>query len=237
MTRLDDLRRFYALLNELDERVGRRRLGTCSARSGWPRRGVYFFFEDGEERSDSGSGPRVVRVGTHAVSAGSRATLWGRLSAHRGTSSGRGNHRGSVFRLLVGEALGHERGIVPASWARGSSRGAAASMLGVAREDLRQEELALERAVSDVICAMSVVWLDVDDEPGPGSLRSTIEQGAIALLSNFGRPAMDPASVRWLGHHSARDRVRQSGLWNQAYVEQAHTPSFLVQLEALVRAG
>ena len=31
----------------------------------WPQRGVYFFMEDGEERSDSGSGLRIVRVGTH----------------------------------------------------------------------------------------------------------------------------------------------------------------------------
>jgi hypothetical protein len=36
----------------------------------WPRRGVYFFFENGEMRSETGTGPRVVRVGTHAMRSG-----------------------------------------------------------------------------------------------------------------------------------------------------------------------
>jgi hypothetical protein len=76
----------------------------CTRRSGWPGRGVYFFFEDHEFRED-GSTLRVVRVGTHAVSANSRTTLWNRLHTHRGASSGGGNHRGSIFRKRVGETL------------------------------------------------------------------------------------------------------------------------------------
>ena len=71
----------------------------------WPQRGLYFFCEAGEERSGTGTGMRVVRVGTHGLKAGSRNTLWGRLSQHRGTSRGSGNHRGSIFRLLLGIAL------------------------------------------------------------------------------------------------------------------------------------
>ncbi len=47
----------------------------CTGRMRWPQRGVYFFFEDGETRSGSGSRHRVVRVGTHALVSGSRATL------------------------------------------------------------------------------------------------------------------------------------------------------------------
>ena len=50
----------------------------------WPKRGVYFFFERGEDRSDTGAGLRVVRVGTHALGAGSCTKLWTRLSQHRG---------------------------------------------------------------------------------------------------------------------------------------------------------
>ena len=107
MSRLDDLSRFYELLETLEDRLGgRRTLAECSGRLLWPRRGVYFFFEPGEKRSESGAGDRVVRVGTHALSAGSATSLWNRLSQHRGSArSGGGNHRGSIFRLLVGEAL------------------------------------------------------------------------------------------------------------------------------------
>jgi hypothetical protein len=70
--RLDDLRRFYSLLDQLEHRLGGKRLlAACNGRTGWPRRGVYFFFENGERRAESGAGLRVVRVGTHALASGS----------------------------------------------------------------------------------------------------------------------------------------------------------------------
>jgi len=50
-------------------------------------------------------GNRVVRVGTHGLKTGSTSTLWGRVHQHRDTREGGGNHRGSVFRLHVGQAL------------------------------------------------------------------------------------------------------------------------------------
>jgi hypothetical protein len=140
-TRLEHLRIFYSLLADLEECTGgMRRLSECTGRMVWPRRGVYFFFEDGEERSDSGMGPRVVRVGTHALTSGSFTTLWKRLSQHRGSvSSGGGNHRGSIFRLIVGAALApREPESAAPSWGRGNSAG----------PDIRAGELDLERQVT-----------------------------------------------------------------------------------------
>ena len=87
-------------------------------RSGrWPQALAKLPRRDGlETRSGTGAGPRVVRIGTHGLKNGSRSTLWGRLSQHRGSSrSGLGNHRGSSFRLLVafsGEATGPAKVIV-----------------------------------------------------------------------------------------------------------------------------
>jgi hypothetical protein len=105
--RLAQLRRFYGLLAQLETTIGgARRLGDTSGRTGWPQRSVYFFREPGESRTDSGTGPRIVRVGTHALKLGSATSLWNRLSQHRGRlASGGGNHRGSIFRLIVGAAL------------------------------------------------------------------------------------------------------------------------------------
>ena len=101
--RLDYLVRFYTLLDRLENKVGgRRRLSTCHGRIDWPQRGIYFFMEDGESRTHTGKGSRIVRVGTHALVSGSQTTLWRRLSQHKGQEkSGGGNHRGSIFRLLV----------------------------------------------------------------------------------------------------------------------------------------
>lgn len=79
MTPSQDLESLYGLLSELRARVGGfRQLRDTNGRSGWPRRGVYFFFDEHETRG-SGTGLRVVRVGTHALRSGSLTTLWGRL--------------------------------------------------------------------------------------------------------------------------------------------------------------
>ena len=84
---------------------------------------------------------------------------------------------------------------------------------------------------------MPFVWLRVDDEPGPASMRRKIERNAIALLSNFDRPPLDPPSAQWLGRHCDRDRVRASGLWNQNHVDESYDPVFLDDVERLVGGG
>ena len=235
MSRRADLVRFYDLLDEIEAQLGgRRSLGGCTARLGWPIRGVYFFFEEGEMRSDSGTGPRIVRVGTHGLKIRSKETLWSRLRAHRGTTAGGGDHRQSVFRKLVGEAIGSRLGRTPSSWGLGNSPGAAARSLGVSRAQVRQNEAALERETSTTIGSMSVLWVAVDDDPSPDSLRGRIERGAIALLSNAGRPPFDVPSPGWLGRDSAKERVRESGLWNQDHVDRPYDPSFVASFERLL---
>lgn len=226
--RLDLLRRFYDLMDEL-ERVcrGARRLGECSSRLGWPRRGVYFFREDGEHRSDTGAGPRIVRVGTHALNANSRTKLWTRLRQHRGRQDpDGGNHRGSIFRMIVGAALVDRHGRDCPTW----------GVRRVARKDVRAGENALEREVSRTIGAMPLLWVAIDDEPGLASLRGDIERNAIALLSNFDREPIDAPSENWLGHHCNRERVRKSGLWNSNHVDEAFDPAFLDRLGRFIAA-
>ncbi|MDE0213151.1 MAG: hypothetical protein OXN22_03610 [Deltaproteobacteria bacterium] len=233
MDRIADTIRFYQLLDRLEAILGGARcLFDCTGRMDWPRRGLYFFFETGELRSGSGAGQRVVRIGTHALTSGSRSRLWRRLSQHRGVVAGGGNHRGSIFRLLVGVALTRQ-GIIPlpASWGVGGDPRSAARQLGLDRTDLRAAEADLELRVSRYVGQMPFLWLDVGDEPGSSSDRGLIERNAIALLSSFRDPAPDPASPGWLGHFSDRERVCRSGLWNNRHVDQDYSPSFLDVLE------
>ncbi|MBC6445166.1 MAG: hypothetical protein GDA50_07045 [Alphaproteobacteria bacterium GM202ARS2] len=227
-----DIRRFYDLLAVLSQRLGgARRLCACEGRMDWPQRGVYFFYEADEERQQSGSGLRLVRVGTHALTSGSKTSLWNRLSQHRGQArSGGGNHRGSIFRLLVGTALikrydlsGHHGA---STWGRGSS----------APRDIRQDEQEIEQRVSAVIGAMPFLWLAVEDDANPESQRGTIERNAIALLSNHSKQAIDPPSADWLGLDCNRPLVRQSGLWNQNHVDESYDPSFLDTFARLIDA-
>ena len=220
MSRLDHLKQFYSLLNVLEERLsGGRQLSDCSGRMSWSRRGIYFFKEVGENRTDTGNGLRIVRVGTHALTATSNTSLWQRLSQHRGVSrSGGGNHRGSIFRLIVGTALIDRDDLEYPSWDNHN---------GSAPREIRAHELPLEKAVSKEIGDMPFLWLAVEDEPGPNSLRGYLERNSIALLSNYDKRPIDPPSYSWLGHHCNRDKVRSSGLWNSNHVEEYYEPAFL----------
>jgi hypothetical protein len=201
---------------------GAPRPADCSGRMVWPRGGVYFFQENGELRSHFGTGRRIVHVGTHALKLGSRARLWTRLAQHRGQAAKGGNHRGSIFRLLVGEALSRKNAYQHPTWGVGSAAG-----LG---------EQALGYEVSQLVGAMTFLWVTVDDEAGPDSLRGKIERNSIALLSNYRRALIDPPSPSWLGLFSDRERVRLSGLWNSNHVDEAYDPNFLDVLETLVQS-
>jgi hypothetical protein len=235
VSRLADMQRIYALLTQQAKKIGGAApLASLEMRK-LPRRGVYFFFEAGEVRQESGTGPRVVRVGTHALGAGARSTLKQRLSQHRGGRSGSGNHRGSIFRLLVGKAL-IAAGIqdeCPSWGVKGDAKNAA-TLLGQPLAALKDAEEPVERAVSNYIGAMTVVCIGIDDEPGPNSLRGRIERNAIALLSNRNRPSLDSPSPNWLGQHSQRILVCASGLWNQNHVDEMYDPSFLLDLQHLI---
>lgn len=225
-TRLQDLRRFYLLLDELEGRIGGKRLlENCTGRLDWPRRGVYFFFENGESRAGGSLAPRVVRIGTHALKAGSNTRLWSRLAQHRGSvRQGSGNHRSSIFRLIVGNSLIHRDDLLCESWGDQS-----------ATREIRKAEREIEMKVSATIGKMPFLWVDVDDDTGPESDRGVIERGSIALVSNWNKDPIDAPSSSWLGHFSCRVRVRRSGLWNNNHVDESYTPGFLDVLERHVR--
>ena len=224
--RKNDLIHFYELLDLLEQKVdGRLLLSDCDSRTSMPPRGVYFFMEPGEHRVDTGHGLRIVRVGTHGLKLGSKSTLWGRLSQHKGTaSSGGGNHRGSIFRLLVGTTI-PGTSIEGSTWGQGST----------AKGEVRLREKAAEQEVSEIVRNMPFLHLGVDDAPTPDSARGFIERHSIALLSNLEKPPLDPPSSTWRGLHCNREKVRLSGLWNQNHVDEIYDPSFLQTMESLIK--
>ncbi len=184
----------------------------------WPRRGVYFFSETDENRSDTGHGPRIVRVGQSTK-------LWGRLQFHKGTvNPPGGSHRESIFREIVGTALISKHEYNYPTWGQRS----------LASMEVREIERPLEEEVSAVIGAMPFLWLAVYDEPGLDNLCGYIERNSIGLLSNYGKTPVDSPSWGWLGQYSARERVRKSGLWNSNHVDETYDAGFLSTMEQLV---
>jgi len=117
-----------------------------------------------------------------------------------------------------------QRGETHPTWGEGNT----------AASDVRVCERTLECDVSKTIGQMPFLWLAIGDEAGPDSLRGYIERNAIALLSNYGKHPLDPASGAWLGHHCDRERVRSSGLWNSNHVDESYDPAFLERLAQLI---
>ena len=137
--------------------------------------------------------------------------------------------------MVSGENL-IERGDCPPcpSWGVKGDISKAAEVLRVERAALAAAEAPVEAAVSAYLGRLPSLWLSIDDEPGPGSLRGLIERNVIALASGLLEPVIDPPSPSWLGLYSGRDKVRRSGLWNQRHVDEKYVPNFLDVLEAAI---
>jgi hypothetical protein len=115
--------------------------------------------------------------------------------------------------------------------------GKAAAVLGLERAALAAAEAPVERAVSGYLGRMPFLWLPIEDEPGPLSLRGFIERNVIALASHFHEPVTDPPSPSWLGLASSREKVGRSGLWNQRHVDESYAPGFLDVLEGAIESN
>jgi len=228
--RLAHMDRLYGLLARLQrtEKGHRRKLSETSASLVSSQRGVYFFFERDEYRMTAPFERRITRIGTHAVSAGSKSTLWNRLRTHRGGVDGLGNHRGSIFRLHAGESLIRKAQLdaVFPTWGQGQSASAV----------VRAAEQEIELEVSAVIGSMEVTWLEVGDEPSADSDRAYLERNLIALLAGSGGP-LDLPSSTWLGRYSGREAIPFSGLWNVNHVYDDFDVSSLDVLERYVEAS
>lgn len=203
---------------------GGRRIEETNGRQIWPARGVYFILAP-THGGGRGLMPRIVRVGTHAISQGSKTSLWNRLSTHRGTAGGGGSHRSSIFRLHVGRALSRfaEGESWPETWAQGQSAPLA----------VRQGEERLEHEVSRKIGVMNVLWLDIADEAGPHSERAYIERNAIGLLSRIGL-LRGNAEADWLGRFSSDWRIASSGLWNLNHLFRRPDVDFIDRLTVAI---
>ncbi|MCB1584469.1 MAG: hypothetical protein KDI92_15540 [Xanthomonadales bacterium] len=219
---MSEINNFYQCIDDLKSKIGVYQLSEVNGRMNWPTRGVYFFFDDYEASNSL----RVTRVGTHALKENSKSTLWKRLSQHKGVvSTGGGNHRGSIFRLLVGDAICKQQGLDFPKWSIGSS----------STKEIRDSEIELERQVTSYIGKIPFTFLPVNDEASPNSFRNYVEKNSIALLSGSSTDGFYGASKKWLGLYSSRPKVIQSGLWNQVHVDKQPESNFVDILENYIK--
>jgi hypothetical protein len=223
--RIEHINRFYSLINELESFEKKRSLKNSTGKVLWPKQGIYYFFERTENRENGN--PKVVRIGTHAVSKGSKTKYWERLRQHKGTKKGTGNHRGSVFRKLIGKSLisKHNLSLEFPEWGKNKTD-----------KNDKQKEEKLELQVSEIIGKMEFLSLSVPGESNKNNMRAYIETNSIALLSNRNKKEkIDLPSENWLGSYSEHNKVLESGLWNSDDTDKKYDSKFLDKLEALIK--
>ena len=181
-----------------------------------PTRGIYVFFSNDEQRILNPFQNRIIRVGTHAVSEGAKSTLYQRLKQHKGMNNLDGNHRGSIFRLHIGNALMKKNNLECNTWGQDIK----------INDEQKKQESVIEKMVSEYIGEMSVLLININDNPSKYSDRSYIEQNMIALLSGNYLP-IDYQYENWLGNDSIHSAVRNSSLWNVDYTQKNYDKNFL----------
>lgn len=188
------------------------------------KRGVYVFL-DPRELNFLKDGPRIVRIGTHAVSSESKSTLRNRLRSHLGQADGGGNHRGSIFRLHVGRALldSGDLNFYSETWGAGQH----------AIAEIREAEVELEQRVSTYLSELEIFLIPISDEPSKDSLRAHVETQLIALCSEDFH-TIDQSESTWLGRHSPMSTITKSGLWNLRDVAKEYKPDGLGSVTHLI---
>lgn len=226
MNRIDEINRFYDLLNKLENKIGKHLLLDCNAQMNWPQKSIFFFFEKGELR-DKSNKKRVVSIG-YTTGKNDRDSLWARLRKHRGTVAGKhaggGNHRESNLRLHLGTALIKRDAIDCPSWGKRFK----------ANAEIRGAEYSVEKLVSQKLNSMPFLWLELDSRTESQDFARFMEKNAIALLSNYGKAPLDEPSDSWLGNFCTNPFVQRSGLWNVEYVSENYNPDFMEEFRSLV---
>lgn len=160
-----------------------------------PTNGIYILFEKGEHAHD---GDRIVRVGTHT----GQGNLRQRLEEHFLTE----NKERSIFRKHIGRALLNSRNDpFLDQWEMGLTT-RQERQRNASRVDFKRLSL-IEWEVSRIIRKMFTFCVFPLDGKRH---RLDLEKRVIATVNHC--QDCSP-SDRWLGNHSPKMRIRDSGLW------------------------
>lgn len=182
-----------------------------------PLNGIYFLFECGEYAHGAN---RIVRIGTHT----GQDQLRSRLKQHFLTE----NKDRSIFRKNIGRCFLHsEQDPFLQQWELDlTSRKVRDKQLGLV--DMGKQQ-AVERRVSEYIQGnFSFVVIRIDDKEERLELESK-------LISTVSLCEECKPSKSWLGRHSPKARIRESGLWQVSELyKQPLSADDLQRLESYV---
>jgi len=168
--------------------------------SKFPQNGIYVLFEDGEEAHGT---KRIVRVGTHTGDGHLRLRLRQHFMQDSSDRSG--------FRKMIGSAILHRAGDpFLAQWEQDSTAQAD-------KEKIDSKRLSeVGKMVTDYMQKhFQICVIEVKEKDDRLDLESKI-------ISTISRCDECKPSTGWLGSHSPREKIRESGLWltNELYKTQ-----------------
>jgi len=189
-----------------------------------PTDGIYLLFEKGERAHGGpsrklGTSERIVRVGTHT----GVGQLRSRLRQHFLVE----NKDRSIFRKNIGRALLNKRGDAYTGVWELDMTPAAARKLHTHLVDAAKQA-RIEKAVTKYLQDnFSFAGIEVPNK----AKRLELESKIISTLSHCEECK---GSAAWLGNHSPKEKIRESGLWlvNELYKKPLDTQD-LVYLQKL----
>jgi hypothetical protein len=177
-----------------------------------PENGIYFFYEIGETWGHGETRPRIVRVGTHKD-----GNFRKRISEHYVLDELKMNfdsnrpapHDRSIFRKNIGRALlNQSKDKYSQVWDIDFTSHEKRVKFGHFR-DIRKEK-KIEQDISKIL-RLNFSFRFIELTGQAKRMGSTgLESSLIGTLShcNLCKP-----SVNWLGNHSPKKEIRESGLW------------------------
>jgi hypothetical protein len=189
-----------------------------------PADGIYILFEVGETAHE---GPRIVRVGTHT----GKRQLPSRLQQHFMTE----NKDRSIFRKNIGRAIlkRDQDSFLENGWEIDLTTAVAKARFAGAIDPKKLAETE-KRVTTYMQSAFTFVVIPVEAKEQRLRLESRI-------ISTVSRCALCRPSPTWLGNHSPKEKICESGLWlvNELYKDPLTKQGFqeLVELASTRRAG
>lgn len=213
-------------------------------RADLPEDGIYCFYEKKEAWGHGGVKPRIVRIGTHKD-----GNFRSRISEHYLLPNGKMNFDKtmpapkdrSIFRKNLGRALLRKSGDQYVDLWEVDFTTSANRNKYRARRDIAHELMIEEKITNILRETFSFRFVSVPEEWARiGSLG--LERALIGTCA--GCDSCKPSS-RWLGLHSPKPKVRDSGLWLVQHLsapcltdQQRKTlERYIKQTEKMVRAG
>ena len=185
-----------------------------------PKNGIYFFYEEGEMWGHDGDSPRIVRIGTHKD-----GNFRSRINEHfllNGSKMNFDQNRAkpsdrSIFRKNIGRALlNRDRDNYLEIWEIDFTIRKNRDRLGYKRDI--DKEKGIESEITKILrgnFSFRFIIMDTEMERMGSKVLESSLIGTVASCK------LCKPSDNWLGNHSPKEQIKESGLWQVHHLKDS----------------